>query len=506
LRILFLAWATAISPGCTCGNIDLGASNRAVAGQFQSLWGFPWWLDQKYVLSEKLDPNGEPTDLLNVLAIENLRSCEVQVRAPRWLWSLGSELMAFEAIDWNQWLGRLGRVALPCGPLEPIFENVYLAVWRDPQEAFFHVLANVDPATGKGRVVRFAWPSRKVVEVRRDVPTDYFSFDWPGERFFFREGGQIVSVRLDGSEEGRFGTGVTSYTSSGTGEIFFEQYPRLFRARTDGTELTALSEDACFPTFADARIVFLEPCSGPRRIVVLDRRTYEPLGRYGTSVSRFETGPEGWLSWTDVPPGQSEPRTLWIKPPGQDPVQVAAEVGPNWRIAASDGYLLYTAVTGEGRARLVSYDLGRGTSRVLGEGVDPALGIAQSPWSLHLAVVSGLHSIPLPDGGAAPHPVGTLKLTHPRVEEEYVVAATVPERGFQFSWQAPALGYLRDFEALSRSGSLEVFDMLNRKKIPVDVQVREFAEVYAPKRGVVYIVRVPERAGIYFVEASVSMF
>jgi hypothetical protein len=212
------------------------------------------------------------------------------------------------------------------------------------------------------------------------------------------------------------------------------------------------------------------------------------------------------LSWADVPPGTSEPRTLWIKAPGKEPVQLAAEVGPNWRLAASDGYLLYSVVTGVERARLHSYDLEKGTSRALVEGVDPNLVIAESPWSLHFAVVSQLRSVLLPDGGIAPDPVGTLKLVHPKVEEEFAVAGTVPERGFQFSWQAPAIGYLRDFEALSRSGSLEVFDMLNRKTIPVDVQVREFAEVYAPKRGVAYIVRVADRAGIYFVEASVSVF
>lgn len=499
--LLFVSLGAALWPGCQCGSLNIGPTNLVAPGRYQGLWGFPWGNDQKYVIANKLDARGEAGSEITVFQVGEAKTCDLTVAQSRWFWSMGRSLFVLEAIDWNRWVGRLAAVELPCGPVRTLLENVYLTVWREPGDAAFYVLSDLSPETERGRLVRVDWPSGMVHEVRADIPSDGFSFDWPGRRFFYREAGRLVSTRLDGIEEGRLGDGVTRFVSSGTGEILFQEGGRLSRARVDGSEITPLSEDACQPGFVENWLTFLEPCSGSRQIVLLDRQTSVPRGRFGSAVARFQTWPAGWLSWQEAGP-QEGIGPLWVKPPGADPVKVADEASGSWYILGEQRRVLHAVVTGPRTARLVSTDLATGASTVLAEGVDPDLPIAESPWDLHFAVVADLH---LPEGRTGGDRVGTLALVHPVAGDRHNVAPVVPVRGFRFSWQAPAIGYLREFDPAQRAGTFEVLSMLDRKRFEVDHQVREFDEVFAPKRGVVYIILAPGREGIYFVEASVSL-
>jgi hypothetical protein len=507
--ILF-ALAAALTPGCQCGHLEIGPTNLVAMGRYQSLLGFPWGEDQRYVIAEKVDGIDRPLSEFTVFQVGERKTCDLVIRQPHWFWSLGNELFVFEKIDWNVWQGRLSHVVLPCGPVRPLFDNAYLASWRDPDGEFFYAFVDLDPETFRGRVVKVSWPTGHVAEVRQGVSDDWFRFDWPSQRFFFRDGGRIVVTKLDGAEEGTFGSGVTNFVSSGQSEILFEERPdgrpRLSRVRTDGTELVPLSQDACASGFADRRIVFAEPCNRPRMLVVLDRQTMQEKGRYGRAVTHFRTYPEGWLSWLDDATDFDLPGTLWVKPPDREPFKVAEGASPDWHVAPDPGHVLHAVVTGPGSARLAVYEIATGATRVLAANVDSTLVVAESPWSPHYAVVADLSAPGQPHEGSTPARVGNLSIVHPRTGESVVVAPAVPVYGFRFSWQVPAIGYLYDFDPMLRHGSFEVQSLLDRKRYPVDVKVKEFDEVYAPRRGVVYIVRTPERAGIYFVEADVALF
>jgi hypothetical protein len=507
--IAVLALCAVVWPGCQCGKLEIGPSNLVTAGRYQSLWGFPWGNDQKYILADRIDAQGNTLGKLTVIDVQTSKACDSDVKDPRWYWSLGTSLFVIEDIDWNSWSGRLVHLPLPCGPRDVLFEKVYLTVWLSPDSDFFYALVDVDAAAGTGRLVRIAWPSKDVAEVHTGVPTAGFSFDWPGHRYFYIDSaGKLVSTTLDGVEEGRLGDGVANYVSSGTGEILFEQSSKLYYSRVDGTELAELSENACSESFESAQISYVEPCATPHTIVLRDHQTRALLGRYGEGVAgRFSTSPEGWVSWLENQSADNQPGTLWVKPPDSPAVQVATQAAPNWSIIEASKVVLYAAPSGDKSASFMAYDIAKGTATTLAENVDPGLAIAESPWGDgHYAVVKDLATPSIPDGGAAPDRLGNLILIHPVSLENYALAQTVPVRGFRFSWQAPAIGYLMQYDPIDRSGDFEVFSMLDRKRFPVDHQVKEFGEVYAPKRGVTYIIRNADRPGIYFVEASVSLF
>jgi hypothetical protein len=504
--LLVLPLASAwLGPACTCGRLEIGPSNRIVEGRFESLWGHPWAERQKYVMTERIDPDGGPNTLTVVRLGEKL-ACDLPIQKPVWYVAMGESLLAFDSIDWDRWTGRIVEVALPCGPVRPLFENAYLALWRNTEETTFYALVGVS-ADGFGKLVRVVWPAGTTTEIRAGQTTDFFDFDWPDSRFFHRENGQIVATRLDGREERRVGEGVTGFGSSGHGELLLHQGRRLVLAWLDGSPPIVLSDNACATAFTEEWITFLEPCyDAPSQIVLVDRESLVELGRVGNNVDRYRVGPEKWLSWLEGQEGRDGPGTLWVREPLREPHLVAEGAQPSWQVLDDLRVVLHAGRTEGDTAELFAHSLQSGESVVLAKDIDVGIPISESPWSAHWAVVEGTRPMPLPDGGALRERMGALVGVHPVTRERIPVAEGVPVRGFRFSWQAPALGYLWRFDAASRTGAFEVFSMIDRKKISVDEGVSEFEEVWAPKRGVSYIVRIPGREGLYFVEADVHLF
>ena len=499
-----LLFGVLFSPACTCGRLEIGPSNLIAVGRFEAVWGHPWGDRQQYVLADRVDADGGPP-LLTVVRVGETLSCDLRVQHPNWYFSMKSSLLAFEAIDWNKWRGRLVEVGLPCGPVKPLLEDVYLSLWRDEAETELYVVANVG-ADGVGRLVRMEWPSGPVHEVRARQSTDYLNFDWPAPRMFYREDGHLVAATLAGVEEGRFGQGVTYYASDGKGEVIYEQRPQMFRARIGEGRVEQLSVDGCHPSFADDWLVHYEPClNGPRQILVRDRETNVELLRLGANVTRYRLGPKRWLSWMEGP-ANAPTGALWVKPELGEPQLIAEGVLPSWWVLPEARRVMYAVPTSDKRARLVSYDLSRREGTVMSEDVDANLPISESPWSPHWAMVESPRAMALADGGVSADRVGALVGIHPGTFERVPIADGVPTRGFRFSWQAPAIGYLRNHDLATDTGHFEVMNMVDRSRISVDKGVRLFEEVYGPTKGVVYQVDEPGRLGLYFVKAEVHLF
>lgn len=509
LRVLgVLLCGALLSPACQCGRLELGPSNLVSAGRYQSLWGFPYGSSQRFVMADALDADGGVTGRLAVVDMEKKTSCELSVESPSWYWSMGDSLLVFEAIDWNRWTGRISELPLPCGPKRTLFENAYLSLYRMNDDSAFYALVDVDPSD-VGRVVRVEWPSTHTSELRARQTTDFFDFDWPEPRFFFRQSGALVAMDLQGGELGRYGQNVTYYASSGAGEVFFQEDASLSRVNVDGTHLRQLSPNACAPTYTEEHILYLEPCQGaPRQLVVADRATDAVLGRYGGAVNRFRAGPGQWLSWMEDQQQSDGPGALWVKEPDREPVRVGTNILPSWHVLDTSRAVLYvTPVAGATRkATFFSHDLHTAQSSVLAENIDATFPASESPWSAHWLVVRDLQETAAPDGGTAPDRTGELIGVHPTTLEHIPISTRVAPRGFSLSWQAPAVGYLWNWDPLRRLGDFEVLSMIDRKKFPVDTEVREFQEVYAPRTGIAYIVDAPGRQGLYFVEADLHLF
>jgi len=307
------------------------------------------------------------------------------------------------------------------------------------------------------------------------------------QQLWLLESNQLVIRELDGSEVARVGNNVTE---------FIPAWSRAEFVLVDGSDLYLLSDlarppelleaGACEPQLfsgSPARLAFLSPCA-QRRLVVLDLETRERT-EYAEGVGAFRE--LDWLFYVTGPPGTGSVGELWAVPPGFSPYQVG-ENGFLWGIGLlpPDRYLV-TLDVADNRGRLGTWWPDREFEEI-------AADVSKFTTMYdRVTVLAGSDGF-----------TGTLTVLDPAGFTEDLRVEGAAAGGWRFSYYAPALGYLDQYDQENRVGTLNVFVIPTGDHDEVDVNVSEFLELYWPAWGVLYAIGAGDSAGIFFAEVKVE--
>jgi hypothetical protein len=99
---------------------------------------------------------------------------------------------------------------------------------------------------------------------------------------------------------------------------------------------------------------------------------------------------------------------------------------------------------------------------------------------------------------------GTLSVLDPGDFSEDLLIEGAAASGWRYSYYAPALGYLDQYDPEHNVGTLNVWVVPTGDRDEVDQNVAEFLELYWPDWGVLYTIGTGDAAGIYFAEVKIE--
>jgi len=295
---------------------------------------------------------------------------------------------------------------------------------------------------------------------------------------------------LDGAEVARVGTNVTRFLPSWTrGEVVLADGPDLYLITDLAQPPQLLESNACEPQYissAPPLLAFLSPCA-QRRLVVLDLDTQERTDR-AESIGAWRMLND-WLFYTTGPPGTSSVGELWAVPTGFDPYKVG-----------DDGFLWGIGFLPPDRF-LVMLDVQDTKGRLGVWWVDQEFAEIAADVSKFTTMYDRITILTGSDGTT-----GTLKVLNPDDFSEDLVIEGVPVNGWRYSYYAPALGYLDQYDPENQVGTLTVWVVPTGDRDAVDENVAEFLELYWPNWGVLYTIGSNDgaAAGIYFSEVKIE--
>jgi hypothetical protein len=307
------------------------------------------------------------------------------------------------------------------------------------------------------------------------------------DKFWLIEGGSLVVRDRDGKTLQTAGTGVTEIKPGPLGaEVAYVDENGLWVLKLGEDAPMAIPTPAapCNPQYvswAPPRLAYLEDCAAGV-LAVLDRTTGDKrvFDSGVTSVRSYGLQESSWLFYEREESGKK--RELWAVLDGGEPVLVGTDSKLDltiWR--HKEGFLFsldHDGTTGTlgkwtlegGFSPLLEGYAGRG--RGLGRGYFAALADVQED-------------------------VGTLVVFNSETLAEALRVQRVHRQTPWFSQQAPALGYVRDWDDTLGAGTLTAWITATGQLIDVDTGVTEFDELIWPEPGIVYAVRTPERAGLW---------
>jgi len=308
---------------------------------------------------------------------------------------------------------------------------------------------------------------------------------YAGGRFWLIQDGSLVLRDREGNILQTAGEGVTELVVSfGGDEAAYVDAKGLWVMKPGDPGPTAIPTAGapCKPEYLSTTppsLAYRDDCAASV-LAVRDRTTGDTrvFASGVTSVISFGGAPMSWLFFEREEPGKK--RELWAVPGAGAPVLVGTDPRPRraaWR--RQTGFLV-----------MLDYDGAAGT---LGQwslegGFSPILENCAG----YLGKGNG-HFATLVD---AEGDVGTLVVFDEETLVEALRAPGVHRWAPRFSFQAPALGYIRDWDDALGAGDLGVWISANGQQIEVDTGVSEFQELSWPESGILYAVRTPGRAGI----------
>ncbi|MDI1451296.1 hypothetical protein [Polyangium sp. 6x1] len=313
-------------------------------------------------------------------------------------------------------------------------------------------------------------------------------FRYYPDHFWLIEGGKLVVRDLDGNIVQTAGTGVTEI---GVGPFGTE----VAYVDESGLWVLKLGEDApmAIPTKAapcslqyhqwgaSPKLTYREDCAAGV-LAILDRTTGEKrvFDSGGvTSVRSYGLQGAFWLFFEREEPGKK--RELWAVREADEPVLVGTDPKLDPGIDShGEGFLFVLDHDGE-TGTLGKWTLQGGFSPLVEGYAGEARGVSRD----YLAVLAD-----------AQEDVGTLVVFNGETLAEVHRVPRVHQTPL-FSRQAPALGYVHDWDDTLGAGTFTVWVPVNGQQIDVDTGVNEFAELVWPEPGVVYAVRTPGRAGLW---------
>jgi hypothetical protein len=327
-------------------------------------------------------------------------------------------------------------------------------------------------------------------DVSRLIAEDVYTWMLHDNQLWLLEQTQLVVRELDGTEVARAGTNVTRFLPSWSrGEVVLADGPDLYLLTDLAQPPELLEAGACEPQYLSTTpplLAFLSPCA-TRRLVVLDLDSKE-RSEYVENVGSFRQL-NNWLFYVTGPPGTSSVGELWTVPPGFSPYKVG-DNGFLWSIGflSPDRYLVMLDVV-DNRGRL-------GTWWVDQEFFEVATDVTKFTTMYdRVTVLTGSNGI-----------TGTLSVLDPDDFTEDLRVEGAAVNGWRFSYYAPALGYLDQYDEESQTGTLNVWVAPTGDHDEVDIDVAEFLELYWPDWGVLYTIHGGDgaEAGIYFAEVKVE--
>ncbi|MDC0742800.1 hypothetical protein [Polyangium mundeleinium] len=307
------------------------------------------------------------------------------------------------------------------------------------------------------------------------------------DKFWLIEDGRLVVRDRDGKTLQTAGTGVTELEVGPLGaEVAYVDENGLWVLKLGEDAPMAIPTKAapCHPDYISwtpPKLAYREDCAAGV-LAVLDRTTGDKrVFDSGGVTSVLSYGLQGafWLFFEREEPGKK--RELWAVREDDEPVLVGTDPKLEFSIRSH----------GEGFFFVLDHD---GTTGTLGTwtlqgGFSPLVegyaGEARGPSRGYLAVLAD-----------AQEDVGTLVVFNRETLTEAFRVPRVHQTPL-FSRQAPALGYVHDWDDTLGAGTFTAWIPVTGQKIDVDTGVTEFAELIWPEPGIVYAVRTPERAGLW---------
>ncbi|HVK67322.1 MAG TPA: hypothetical protein VM694_22710 [Polyangium sp.] len=307
------------------------------------------------------------------------------------------------------------------------------------------------------------------------------------DTFWLIEGGRLIVRDRDGKILQTAGTGVTEIVVGPLGaEAAYVDENGLWVLKLGEDAPMAIPTNAapCKPEFLSSlspKLAYRDDCAAGV-LVVLDRTTGDKrvFDSGVTTVRSYGLQGTSWLFFEREEPGKK--RELWAVREADEPVLVGTDPKLDVGIRSH----------GEGFLFVLDHD---GTTGTLGKwtlegGFSPLVegyaGEARGPSYGYLAALAD-----------AQEDVGTLVVFHGETLTEAFRVPRVHHQTPWFSLQAPALGYVHDWDDTLGAGTFTAWIPVTGQKIDVDTGVTEFAELIWPEPGIVYAVRTPERAGLW---------